>query len=194
MSRIARAVMTALTTTAGMALTASPANADEDIGFYAGGSVSNVQLDETFDDGIGIDDDTTGFRLLGGYQFSRYLAIELGYIDFGEFDESLSVAGSMVDLEAEVDGFDASIVGRLPVTDAFTLTGRVGGIAWDAEAEVRVDGMVDSTDSDDGTDLFYGLGAEYQFGDRFSMFGGFDRYEIDQADLDVFMLGGKFHF
>ena len=59
--------------------------------WYAGLDVGSANSDATFNEyGFFGDttargnDTTTGWRLRGGYQFGRFFALELAYVDFGE--------------------------------------------------------------------------------------------------------------
>ncbi len=77
---------------AGMATAAlsAPALATADSGLFVGGSIGSTTIDETFD-GIDLDADATAYRIVGGYQISDLLGIEVGYQDFGDIDEFVNV-------------------------------------------------------------------------------------------------------
>ena len=61
-------------------------------------------------------------------------------------------------------------------------------IMWDAEGGGAASGM-----DDDGTDLLYGLGAQYMFTDQFGIVGEWEWYDIDN-DIDLFSIGALYKF
>ena len=75
-----------------------------------------------------------GYKVFGGYQFSRFFAMEGGYFDLGKFsfDADTLPAGSLRGL-IDVRGANFDLVGMLPFTDRFSAFVR-GGANY---AEVR---------------------------------------------------------
>lgn len=146
--------------------------------WYIGGSVSQAYVDET-----GIDDDDTGFNIFGGYRFNEYFAIEAAYYDFGDMSDNGN--------KFSIDGGSLGVIGSIPVAKRFSLFGKVGIHAWDADVSGAIAGeFSDTTD----TDVFYGVGAEYQLSGPWSIRGDFTRYEVDDFDVDVASLGLSYHF
>ena len=72
-------------------------------GFYIGAEVGNTD--------VGGADDDIGFKILGGYQFHRNIAAELGY-------------GLMYDKSGvEVKALEAVAVGMFPIANQFSIIG-----------------------------------------------------------------------
>ena len=142
-------------------------------GFYIGGDLGYSTVDES-----GVDDEDVSFRFMGGWQFNENFSVEGGYTDFGDFDAGI--------VDVEVDGFDVSFIGAWPVAEKFSLTGRLGYLWWDADAGVLGD--------DDDSDLLFGIGGRYDVNDQFMVYGGWTRYDIADADVDNFHIGGAFRF
>ena len=158
-------------------------NAFAQNGFYAGASIGQATIDAC--GGIAsCDDEDTGWKILGGWEFNSNLAFEAAWVDFGENDGSID--GSKV--SAEADGWSLAAKGTLPLNEQFGLFGKFGMISWDVEG-----GGVASGVDDDGSDLLYGLGAEYMFTDQFSIVGEWEWYDIDE-DVDLFSVGIVFRF
>src|SRR5258706_7650682 len=61
---------------------AGPAAAQSDSSFYVGGTVGQANLKDACSGVDGCDKTDTAWRILGGYPFNRYFAVELGYHDF----------------------------------------------------------------------------------------------------------------
>ncbi len=164
--------------TLGMTSTALAQN-----GFYAGASIGQATIDGC--DGLTkCDDEDTGWKVFGGWEFNRNIAIEGAWVDFGEV--SGSIGGSKV--RAEVDGWVLAGKGMLPLTEQFGVFAKLGMIMWDVEGSGAASGI-----DDDGTDLIYGLGAQYMFTDRFGVVGEWEWYDIDN-DVDLFSIGALFKF
>jgi OmpA-OmpF porin, OOP family len=152
-------------------------------GFYAGASIGQATIDAC--DGVTkCDDEDTSWKIFGGWEFNRNIALEAAFVDFGEV--SGSIAGSSV--SAEADGWALAGKGMLPLTEQFGVFGKFGMIMWDVEG-----GGTAWDIDDDGTDLIFGLGAQYMFTDRFGIVGEWEWYDID-ADIDVFSIGAMFKF
>ncbi len=147
-------------------------------GFYIGAGISQSFIDKN-----GFDEDDTSGKVFGGYSFNDYLAIEGAYYDFGDISDGNN--------SAEIDGISLAVVGKLPVSNRFTLFGKVGGHDWDADTTGAVSGQI-SSDSD--TDAFYGLGVEYSISQSISLRGELERYEVEDLDVDVATIGISFNF
>lgn len=156
----------------------APAQADGQ--WFIGGSVAQSYVDEN-----GLDDDDTGGKIFGGYQFNKHFSIEGSYYDFGEATQGSN--------GLELDGFGLAAVGTIPVSAKFSLFGKVGIHDWDADTLGSTNTLI-SRSSD--TDAFYGVGVGvgYSLTDSLSLRGELERYEIDDLDVDVVSVGISFSF
>ncbi|WP_111494975.1 MULTISPECIES: outer membrane beta-barrel protein [Marinobacter] len=165
------------------------AHAGSDSGVYVGASVGQAQVD--FDDElpdvgeVDFDDDDTAYKIFAGYNFGLIplvdLAVEGAYVDFGKFKGDI---GSISDRDLDVDGWTAAGLAGVNL-GPIGVFGKVGAINWDSD----FDGLGD----EDGTDPFYGVGA------RFSLFSfqvraEYERYDLDDFDIDYFSVGAAFTF
>ena len=66
--------------------------------------------------------------------------------------------------------------------------GRLGFFMWDADIDVSFNGLTGS-DSDDGSDPFFGVGAEIALADRLTLTVEFSRYEALDDDVDFVGVG-----
>jgi hypothetical protein len=152
-----------------------------DNGIYLGGSVG---LSSVQDDGIDYDADSTGFKLIAGWRFLDWLAVEGNYVDFGSSDDR--VLGERV--EADIDGVSLSALGFLPIGPV-DLFARVGAINWNGDVTSPTLGR----GSDDGTDLTYGVGAQFRVW-SLSIRAEYEVFDIDDVDLDMVSLGVTWTF
>ena len=109
---------------AALALAASPAMA-ADNGIYLGASIGASGVE---DDELDFDGDATGYKVIAGWRFLDWLAVEGNYVDFGSADDT--VLGERV--EADVDGLSLSAVLFVPLGPV-DLFGRVGAVDWNAD-------------------------------------------------------------
>lgn len=160
-------------------------SADE--GPYVGAGIGHAKLkNDTLDDldrlGASTDDSDTAYKLYAGYQFNPNFAIEAGYVDFGEFTASASNGVDSAKASLKVDGFTAALVGKLPIDGGFGIYGKLGMIAWDADA--KIDGTLGSgSGSTDGTDPFYGVGAEF-VADQIVVRAEYERFDLSESGED----------
>jgi hypothetical protein len=152
-----------------------------DNGIYLGASVgqSSTEVDD-----FNYDADATGYKIIAGWRFLDWLAVEGNYVDFGSGDDR--VEGER--FETEGDGISLSAVGFLPVGPV-DLFARVGAVDWSAELSVPDVGRV----SDDGTDFVYGLGAQFRVW-SLSIRAEFESFDISQADLSMISVGVTWTF
>lgn len=146
--------------------------------------------------GTSFDDSDTGWKIFGGYSFNPNFAVELAYIDFGEFSGR---GGGFTD-NWEARGFSFSALGMLPLANQFSLLGKVGLTGWDVDNNFSVGGVPFSA-SDDGSDFNYGIGAQYDFTrqvgarlewERFTNVGDSD--STGESDLDLLSVSVSYKF
>ena len=130
-------------------------------GFYIGAEVGNTD--------VGGADDDIGFKILGGYQFHRNIAAELGY-------------GLMYDKSGvEVKALEAVAVGMFPIANQFSIIGKLG-LA-----------NIDVNPGDDKTELTWGVGVQYDFSRNLGVRALWQRYETDEA-IDFLAVGVTWKF
>ena len=184
-------------------------------GFYGGFAFGNAKADidtgaidrelgnAGFPASTGADDSDTGFKLHAGYRFGDYLAVEGGYVEFGDFTTASDIGGGnpgRIESTLSIDGFFLTGVGGYPVSADFFVYGKAGVIFWDASATSRAElasGSGSAGTSDDGTDLTYGIGASYRIGEGVSVRLDWDHYDISgdtDTDVDLVSVGLQIGF
>jgi OOP family OmpA-OmpF porin len=168
---------------AGMA--AVPAQS-ADNGIFLGGSVgaAGVKADDSFD-GSNFDYDagSTGYKLIAGWRFLDWLAVEADYVDLGSGDDK--VQG--IELETDING--VSLSGFLPLGPV-DLMARVGAIDWSADLRAPGFGSI----SDDGTDFTWGVGAQFRVS-SLAIRAEYEQFDIADANtVDMISLGVTWTF
>jgi hypothetical protein len=166
---------TLTTLVAALALTSLPAAATDN-GFYLGASAGLSSVEDS--------DTETGFKVIAGWRFLDWLAIEGNYIDFGSGNDTIMGTN----IETDASGLTLSAVGFLPVGPV-DLFARVGVIDWDADVSSSGFGSF----SDSGTDLTYGIGAQFRIW-SLSLRGEYEIFDLDGTDTDMFSLGVTYTF
>jgi OmpA-OmpF porin, OOP family len=201
---------------AGMAgmgcLTVTPSFAGEDshpyIGVGAGRSWANVD-----DEAVGttllpagsvtIRDETDwGFKLFGGYQFTRHLALEGGYFNLGEFGFSSTVVPTgTLNGEAKLHGLNLDLVGTWPFSNRWSAIGRVGAHYTDTRDTFTGTGSVVVFDREPEKREFnykIGAGVQYSLDPVLLRLEG-ERYRVSDAlsnhgDINTLMLSVVYPF
>ncbi len=152
-----------------------------------------------------IDDDNRdiGFKLFGGYQFNRYLSVEGGFFEMGKFGFSANtLPNGRLDGTLRLRGVNADLVGTLPVTDRFSIFGRVGANYAQVRDSFNGSGAVVVTTPSVrkyGTHVKVGAGVEYAFTDALAMRAEYERYRINdglrnKGDVDFVSVGLLYRF
>lgn len=117
-------------------------------------------------------EDTTSLGLRLGYQFNEYIAVELGYHQYGESDDTYTDEyGDIIKDKVETSSVSAGLKGILPLSEQFSLFARAGMAKWDLKAtstDSSMPGEVFVLKQDDN-DIYYGVGAEFSFNESISL-------------------------
>jgi OOP family OmpA-OmpF porin len=187
--RLALSAFAALALTAAMA-----AHADVQPGFYMGAGFGSTKIDDDGFDGIDFDDSDTGFKVFGGYSFNQNFAIEAAYFDLGEASGTFDDLGDTVNFDVGVSGFNVSAVGVLPLSDMFSLFGKLGYASYDIDAKVSIVGVGSGSDSQSESDMTYGAGASLSFAERFEARVEFEAINVDNGDANMICVSGLYRF
>ncbi len=180
---------------AAFALTAAmTARADVAPGFYAGAGFGTTELSEESLAAFTADDSDNGFKFFGGYSFNEYFAIEASYFDLGEASGTLedSEIGEF-DFDVGVSGMSASVIGRIPVAEMFSLFGRIGFASYDLEFGVSIPGIGSGSESESETDMVYGGGGALSFG-AFEVRAEYEVLNVEDGDVNMISLSGVYRF
>ncbi|HEX5091122.1 MAG TPA: outer membrane beta-barrel protein [Burkholderiales bacterium] len=137
--------------------------------------------------GVGLlscDDRDTGMKIFGGMNFTRNFAAEIGWVDLGTLDAS----GAGGTAHVSVDGFQAAGLGILPLSPDFRAFGKLGLYLWDASASGP------GATGGNGTDFMFGGGVLWSIAPRFELRGEWERYNTDEADVNLYSVGVQYRF
>ncbi|HEY5759592.1 MAG TPA: porin family protein [Steroidobacter sp.] len=164
-------------------------------GFYVGAGVGTATIELDEQDDFSFDSDDTAFKVFGGYNFNPYFVIEAAYFDGGAPEETVIVVpGFRGTVEAGTTGLIASVIGRAPIGDIFSLYGKLGFASYDVEIKGRVNGDVVSEDEGSDDDVTYGVGAAFNFGPSFELRAEYEAISISDGDFNLLTVNGLFKF
>lgn len=149
------------------------------------------------------DGQDTGYKAYLGFPIHPNWAVEAGYFDLGRFgfNATTSPNGSLTG-SARIRGLNLDLVGTLPVTERWSLMGRVGAAHARAQSRFSSTGAVavsDPTSDRRETNYKYGLGTQYAFTPSLSLRLEAERYRVNDAvgrrgDVDLVTLGLVYRF
>ncbi|TVP59234.1 MAG: porin [Halomonadaceae bacterium] len=151
-------------------------------GFVGGGvGYYRVEDEDFLDEDDDLDDDRFSWRVFAGAEFNRMFSAQVDYIDFGASDDG--------DARLDVDGWTISGAAAFPINEFFAPYAKVGQLFWDSDREFGP-----TTVSDDGNDFFWGLGARFTVTPNVDLRLEYERFEIDNTDLDMGSASIQFRF
>lgn len=165
-----------------------------------GAAFGQATSKETCDDvATSCDDNDTAWKVFGGYQFNRYLGVELAYADLGTpASASGTVSGLPVVIRVDVKAWDLVAVGSYPI-DRFSVYGKVGLYRAETEGTATVAGTPRTT-KDTNTDLTFGLGAGFDITRNLRVRAEWQRYtdvggdNVGEDDIDVLSVALMWRF
>lgn len=188
----------------------------DDAGWYvgagAGQSFSNLEHEEMSNSALGsgfttsafsVDERDMGYKIFGGYQVNRFLAIEGGYFNLGKFDfHSETLPAGALRGDIEVQGLNLDAVGLLPLTSKFSAFGRIGVIRAESNDEFLGTApatVAESSNTHRETSYKFGAGLQYALSDSVAVRAEAERYRVNDArggddDIDLYSVGILYRF
>jgi opacity protein-like surface antigen len=141
----------------------------------------------------------TGIKLRAGYQFTRYVALEGGFVDFGEFSAhdipyACAVGGGVTtctfDVRSHTRGAFIDVAGSWPFAERWALNARLGAIHAESRTTEHDPAVASSRRrySDSNAGLMYGAGVSFAFSARVE--AELSWSEFDQLGLGLNLGGG----
>ena len=136
--------------------------------------------------GIKSDDRETGYKVFGGYQANRYIGFEAGAFSLGKFTfEGTTNPAGIIDGKLNYKGVFADVVGTMPVTENFSVIGRVGAQFARVRSAFSGTGAANPV-NDPGpnkreTNYKVGAGLQYAFSPSVLGRAEVERYRVSEA-------------
>ena len=154
-------------------------------------------------DSLSEDRRDTGYKAFIGFPIHPNWAVEAGYFDLGRFGFSANTTptGSLTG-SARIKGLNLDLVGTLPITDRWSLLGRVGAAyaqTQDTFSGTGAVSVIDPSPSKRETNYKFGLGTQYAFTPALTLRLEGERYRVNDAvgsrgNVDLISLGLVYRF
>jgi len=121
-----------------------------------------------------VDEVDTGYKLQLGWRFHKNFAVEGGWVDLGKtnyaanFTTPFATPASAL-AEWKASGFNIGVVGSLPLSDSFSIFGRLGWIDAKVEASFAATGFPTAVTKVTKLKTNYGVGAAYEVNQHFGV-------------------------
>lgn len=141
---------------------------------YVGGGLGYFRLDDEdfLDQNDDLRENRSAWQVFAGFEANRVFSMEVGYNDFGTTEDG--------DMSLEATGTSIAAMAAIPVSPVFAPYGRIGHLDWD-----RTRSVGPLSQSDDGSDMFYGVGIRTALTDSADLRFQYDRMTLDETDLDM---------
>ncbi len=179
----------------------------KDGGWYAGiaGGSTDIETGITAVSGATLDETGTGISFFFGKEINEKLSIEGFYADLGKASlsgdngDTFTFGGTAYQFNTTasitVSAKSTGIAGKAKFDMGDSLQGYVkGGFhSWDADAKIAA-GTASASTKTDGTDILWGVGAEYKMGEKTSLLAGYDNFKLDDETVTYLHAGMLFRF
>ncbi|MES2369241.1 MAG: outer membrane protein transport protein [Pseudomonadota bacterium] len=126
-----------------------------------------------------------GWKVYGGYQFNKYLGAEGGYTNLNDMTATTGTLRTNVD----TDAWTLAAVGTLPLTDKFSVIGKLGAAYMLADIKAK-EGASDSVRiGDDGYEPYYSVGVSYALLDKLNLRAEWERFDRKDLNIDLLTVG-----
>ena len=146
-----------------------------DIGYF------RVESEDFPEEEDNVEDNRTSYRIRVGGRFTPVIGVEGGYVDFGDYEDGA--------LDYTADGLTLAGVLHIPLGERASVYGKLGELFWDAKATADGGALGSATRETDGEDVFYGLGLNLPLGSVVALNLGYERYALDDTDVDLAAIG-----
>lgn len=180
---------------------AAPAFADDN-GFYAGVTLGQAKSGNPAPLAPLSKNTDTVYGGLVGYQFTKNWGVEGFYTGAGKWQSLIGVGGANV--SGKADSYGVVGTGTLPLSDTFSLYGKLGYASTKTTSTGTALGLVASFGATRSA-ATYGLGMQYNVTPSIGIRAGWDRYGAalvnwvavgakNNYNVDVYSVGAVFKF
>jgi len=181
-----------------------------DDNWYVGAIYGSTNVDTGISGTTGtasLDEKDTGYKFLVGKKINKSVSVEGFYADFGEvsltgntgddFDldgttYQFTTNGAKVSAAATGVGINGKF--SFNITEKSSIAARVGALNWEVSGTVSGSSITTSKTNDKGTDLFYGIGYQYDLSNSVAITVDYDSYKAGDDKFTMAGLGLALNF
>ncbi|TPH12125.1 outer membrane beta-barrel protein [Litorilituus lipolyticus] len=171
--------------------------------------ITAAELDSLYQDAginaqsIELDKSDTFTSIYLGYQYHRYFAVELGYVDLGE--RSVDFIGKTTDLDnftghieqiypQSGKGISAALVAFWPISPKLLLSGKLGYWHWQGDYITQQNVSEIGSSTKQGNDLWFGVSLGYQFNKRSQLYINAQQFSLEEIKNNAYGVGIRYTF
>jgi hypothetical protein len=132
--------------------------------------------------------DAGGWKIFGGYNFNKFVGLELTYYDLGTLEDAKEEAT----FSADVSSYDLALKGILPLGKRFELNGKLG-YAYLSIDSTLVGPAVTTTAGISTWELIYGVGVAFKVGQRFGIRAEWEVWNSEDS-IEAYSIGAYYRF
>ncbi len=157
------------------------------VGFNAGRA--NQKVSVSGDEGSGsVKDNSTGYKLYGGYEFNQYFGVQGGYIDLGKGKIAYADSDVQGNFSSKVRSLYVAATATLPINEQFAVFAKLGVSRnrvkiMDVYTDAGVAGYI--SESETRTTPLIGIGAAYNFSKNLTAVLEYENFGKVVKDDDV---------
>jgi OOP family OmpA-OmpF porin len=161
---------------------------------YGGASIARAGQ-KVSESGLTLSENSTGFKVFGGYQFTPMIGAEAGYVDFGK----ATISADGASLSAKPQSFYAAVTGSVPVTGQLSAFAKLGVASNRTTVSATMDGQTDS-EKFRQTSAMFAVGASYAVNARLSIVAEYENFgkvlkeEGSTLKVDALSIGVRYKF
>jgi OOP family OmpA-OmpF porin len=145
---------------------------------------------------VGLDRKSTGYKVLGGYQFNRNFAVEGFYADLGTYDFNVSTThpASHGNGNTRINAYGFDLLGMIPINQTLTGFGRFGIYRREATGSFDIPGAAPSFARDITSNAKVGAGLEWNVATSVNLRTEWEYYDNSDAAVSLLSVGLVSHF
>jgi len=172
-------------------------NTSPQLPWYFGVGVGGGHLNRSASDLTGLnnatlDDHDTTYTVRGGWRFSPFGAVEVGYYDFGRYNFSGTAVGNVVPVDGSgrAQSVGISLVGIIPI-NTVDIYGRIGYAH--SQVKLNANAVLSTVNQNDRqNEATYGAGLRWTFAPHWALFG--EWVKNDNIKVDSYVGGIDYRF
>ena len=214
---VAKRQLSVLALTGFAAICSTPVMAQGAPGWYLGGNLGGTRGDFNNDainrdlagkgftvNSTRTDNSSSGGKIFGGYQLTPNFAVEGGYFDLGRYSygSTTILPTGAFNGNSKVSGLNLDLVGMAPLSDRFSVFGRIGAAYAQNRGSFSSTGLVPLNNANsrrNDTNLKVGLGVQYAITEALAVRAEVERYRIsdpirNRSNIDMASVGLVYYF
>ncbi|MEW5873498.1 MAG: outer membrane protein transport protein [Chloroflexota bacterium] len=131
-----------------------------------------------------------GWKVYGGYQFNKYLALEGGYVNLND----MTAATGALRTNIATDAWALGAVLSYPVSNKVSVMGKFGYAYMQGDTKTKNGAALTVHTSQDDYEPNYGVGVSYKVFDNLNLRAEWERFDRSNMDIDLITAGLQVKF